>query len=50
MRNILCITLLFVLTACNTMEGIGRDMRSAGEGLSDGASKVKNKINGQESR
>ncbi|WP_084149135.1 entericidin A/B family lipoprotein [Terasakiella pusilla] len=27
----LTVTLLFVLSACNTMEGVGRDVQKAGE-------------------
>ena len=49
MRNtILCTSLLLLLAACNTMEGIGRDMRSAGGGIADGAGAVKEKIKDQE--
>lgn len=48
MRHLLCATLILLLAACNTMEGIGRDMKSAGEGLSDGAGKVKDKLNGND--
>lgn len=28
---------LFLLTACNTVEGAGRDIESAGEGIQDAA-------------
>jgi predicted small secreted protein len=38
-----CLPLL--LSACNTIEGMGRDVRNAGEGISDSATKVKEKIN-----
>lgn len=50
MRNmILATTLVLVtLTGCNTFEGIGKDMQSAGEGLASGATKVKKKINGNQ--
>lgn len=34
-----------VLSACNTIEGMGEDIENAGESISDGASKVKKKIN-----
>lgn len=34
----------FALSACNTFEGMGRDIEKAGEGLSDTASKTKEKI------
>ena len=39
------ITMLFLcglLAACNTMEGIGRDVEKAGDSLEDSASKHKN--------
>ena len=42
-KTLMLITLL-LLSACNTMEGIGKDMQGAGEGLANGASKVKEKL------
>ena len=33
------------LAACNTVEGIGRDIKGAGEAVSDTAKKTKKKIN-----
>ena len=43
----LLIALATLLSACNTFEGVGRDVRSAGEWTSDSARTVKNKIDGQ---
>lgn len=37
--------LLLTLTSCNTFEGIGKDMQSAGESLANTSNKVKKKIN-----
>lgn len=31
------IVLMFMLTACNTMEGVGRDVESVGEEIEDTA-------------
>lgn len=42
-KIILCVTLL-LLSACNTMEGLGQDIKGAGEWTSDSAQKVKKKI------
>lgn len=51
MRTTLILTgLVLLLSACNTLEGIGRDMRSAGEGIADGAGAVKEKIRDEEQR
>ena len=33
------------LTACNTVEGAGKDFKAAGEAVSDTAQKTKRKIN-----
>lgn len=33
-----------LLAACNTMEGLGRDMKSAGETLSNSAADTKEKM------
>lgn len=48
MRLMISASLILLLASCNTLEGIGRDMRSAGEGLADGAGAVKEKIKDQE--
>jgi predicted small secreted protein len=46
LRIILIVTALtLTLSACNTMEGLGKDVSNAGESLSDGAQKTKQKIN-----
>ncbi len=34
-----------VLSACNTFEGMGKDVQNAGEGITDSAKTVKKKIN-----
>ncbi len=36
-----------LLSACNTIEGAGKDVKNAGEAVSDSAVKVKKKINGK---
>jgi predicted small secreted protein len=33
-----------MLSACNTIEGMGEDIENAGEGISEGAEKVKKKM------
>lgn len=38
------LALLLALSACNTFEGMGKDIRAAGEGLSDTASDTKEKM------
>lgn len=43
-KTLIALTLLLLVTACNTFEGIGKDMQGAGEGLANGASKVKEKL------
>ena len=43
-KTTLTLALFLLLAACNTMEGIGKDMKGAGEGLSNGANKVKEKL------
>lgn len=35
---------LLALTACNTVEGAGQDIKAAGSAISDTAQKVKQKI------
>ncbi|SPX85140.1 entericidin A/B family lipoprotein [Moraxella ovis] len=34
----------FVLTGCNTVKGLGKDVSKAGDAVTDGAQKVQNKI------
>lgn len=34
-----------LLSACNTFNGMGQDMKSAGQGISNSAEKVKEKMN-----
>lgn len=36
-RIALILAAAFVLSACNTMEGVGRDVEKAGEGIQRGA-------------
>jgi predicted small secreted protein len=38
---------LVALSACNTFEGVGEDVKQAGEAVSTSAQKVKQKINEQ---
>jgi|TARA_R100000093_G_C1909401_1_gene62300 predicted small secreted protein len=35
---------MFVLTGCNTFKGLGQDVSSAGNAVTDGAQDVQNKI------
>lgn len=46
MKKTVLMTLIALLglSACNTIQGAGQDLKSAGEGISDGAHKVKEKI------
>lgn len=44
MAKILCICALAVLAACNTIEGVGHDVRSAGASISNTAAKAKHEI------
>ncbi len=45
MRILLCFSLLITaLSACNTIEGAGRDIRSAGETISGSAQKTKEEM------
>jgi len=45
MRVILLLLLgTLALGACNTVEGVGRDLRDAGDAVEEGARKVKRKI------
>ena len=42
MKNLLLISaVLFVLTACNTIDGIGKDIKKAGESIEDAATRKK---------
>jgi predicted small secreted protein len=42
MKNLLLIAAaLIVLTACNTIDGIGKDIKKTGEAIEDAASKKK---------
>ncbi len=36
------LTFTFFLSACNTMEGVGKDVESAGDAIEDSASENKN--------
>ena len=36
--------LLLTLSACNTLQGMGRDMQGAGEGIANGAERVKRNL------
>jgi len=42
MKNLLLIAAtLFALTACNTIDGLGKDIKKAGESIEDAATKKK---------
>jgi predicted small secreted protein len=42
MKNLLLvIAAMFVLAACNTIDGIGKDIKKAGESIEDAATKKK---------
>ena len=42
MKNLLLIAAaLIVLTGCNTIDGLGKDIKKAGESIEDAASKKK---------
>ena len=43
-KALVCISLIVMLSACNTIEGAGQDIKGAGEWTSDSAHKVKEKI------
>jgi len=36
---------LMALSACNTIEGLGKDVKNGGEAMTDAAQKTKEKIN-----
>ena len=38
------------VSACNTVEGVGKDVSSAGEGISGGSKATKDKINDAEKK
>ena len=42
--TLLGIALLASTTACNTVQGMGKDISATGEAIGDGASNVKQKI------
>ena len=44
MRILVTVALMGLLAACNTVEGVGRDIQSGGEAISDGARSVKDAI------
>lgn len=45
MRSVLfCLSALLLLSACNTIHGIGRDIESAGEVIGEGAQRTKEKM------
>lgn len=45
MRTLLILTIgAFVLTGCNTVEGVGRDVKGAGQAIEKGAKKTKKAI------
>lgn len=41
---IAAVTAAFVLTGCNTVKGLGKDVSKAGDAVTDGAQKVQNRI------
>lgn len=41
---ILSLSTLFVLTGCNTLKGVGQDVSSAGNAVSNTAQDVQNKL------
>ncbi|WP_424932722.1 entericidin A/B family lipoprotein [Amaricoccus macauensis] len=43
-RPIIIVAAFFALTACNTVEGMGRDVSAAGNSMSDTADDVKGKM------
>jgi predicted small secreted protein len=47
MRTILTILCFALLSACNTMEGVGRDIQAAGHAITGGAEEGRQKINRQ---
>lgn len=46
MKKILAASLVltFVLTGCNTIKGVGKDVSSAGNAVTDGAQKTQDKM------
>lgn len=45
MRKLSFVILLTLLSACNTMEGIGRDVQAAGHAITGGAEDGRQRIN-----
>lgn len=43
-KTLLILTATLLLTACNTFQGMGKDIEGAGEGISSSAKKVKEKL------
>ena len=43
-KILIALSLILLTSACNTFEGIGEDVKGAGEGLSKTATKVKEKM------
>ena len=41
---LLCVSCMILLAACNTFEGIGQDIKGAGEWTSESAKKVEKKL------
>lgn len=44
-QSLLILIALGMLTACNTIEGLGKDVQNAGEAITGSAEKTKDKIN-----
>ncbi|GLQ33906.1 hypothetical protein GCM10007939_01890 [Amylibacter marinus] len=40
MKSLICIGLICTLSACATVDGVGRDLNSAGRAISNSAQKV----------
>lgn len=45
MVRMILVSCMLMLAACNTVQGIGKDVEGAGESINDSAVKVKKKIN-----
>ena len=45
MRTLSFIILITILSACNTMEGVGRDVQAAGHAITGGAEDGRQRIN-----
>jgi len=46
-KMIILVSMTLLLSACNTFEGVGKDVESAGQWTADTAYKTKEKINGR---